>query len=106
MQLVSFEEADAETRLHVIGAGNLPSAIAAFLRLWKHGSPDFWQGLIQSAATLHPDVTEELTSAALLKPFHALLVRTSLTKVTTGHGEQAIGALCTGIEFLLVISDK
>ncbi len=67
VQLVSLEEADAETRLHAIAAEELPLAIAAFLRLWKHGSPDLWQVLIQSAVILHPDVTEELTSAALLE---------------------------------------
>ncbi|MEO6889649.1 MAG: SMI1/KNR4 family protein [Ktedonobacteraceae bacterium] len=75
VQLVSLGEANAETALHAVTAEELPSAIAAFLRLWKHGSPDLWQVLIQSAATLHPDVTEELTSAALLEPFHALLAR-------------------------------
>ncbi len=41
MQLVSFEEADAETALHAIVAGELPLTIAAFLRLWKHGSPAY-----------------------------------------------------------------
>ncbi len=68
VQFVSLEDTDAETRLHAIAAGELPPTIAAFLRLWQHGSPDLWQMLIQSAATLHAGVTEELTSAALLEP--------------------------------------
>jgi SMI1-KNR4 cell-wall len=75
VQLISFEEADAETILHTMMGGDFPPSMGTFLNLWKQGSPDPWHILIQSAATLNPDVTEELTSAALLEPFHSLLTR-------------------------------
>lgn len=76
IQLIALEESDAETRLSSITHGTPPAPIGTFLHLWKQGLADPWHVLVQSAAILNSEVTEELTPAMLLGSFRSLLART------------------------------
>jgi SMI1/KNR4 family protein SUKH-1 len=75
VQLLALEDDDAETRLSSFAQDTPPVPIETFLHLWKQGSSDPWQVLVQSAARLNPEVAEELTPAMLLGPFRSLLTR-------------------------------
>jgi hypothetical protein len=70
-RLFPLDQSFSEAALHTL-AEVPPPAMIAFARLWNQAAPDAWQALVQSAASVHPEVIEDMT-----KPPHTHQVKPS-----------------------------
>jgi SMI1 / KNR4 family (SUKH-1) len=74
----------SEAALHRFAEEPSP-AVVTFARLWDQTAPDAWQTLVQSAASVNPEVIADVTRPPLLEPVRLLLTRAEYAAIVWGH---------------------
>lgn len=64
---------------------NLPETVRAFAELWARHELDSWRVLVESAATVNPDIGEQVSDGVALAPLRSLLVRAERAALVFGH---------------------